>query len=285
MLVDVRSSLCRSTSTWKINTSPKTSSGTPKTSPISELRVSLTISSETYWPITTSNYRRSPYRVPDILPRTIEINKNTNSYPNPLQNPSAKIRLHPTQLHSSGHPHWSQRIHDTYRNQTTRRQRKHPLRRQLRMGYPQLNQQVHEHLFSVEEFVDQLLKDYELDRKYFAEICYKIRTQINSELEWKFDLLVKTFKSIHKDRESPKLNSTQTLIQRRPSQCYDATSPTRWTWICPTLIRNTLPTQTCTSTTQISSVYSLAIWTSYLSSSNKSSCARTPKTKIRTIPN
>jgi len=52
-----------------------------------------------------------------------------------------------------------------------------------------------------------LIDDEDLPKKYFAELCYKIRNQINSELEWKFDLLVKTFKSIHKDRESPKLNS------------------------------------------------------------------------------
>jgi hypothetical protein len=45
-----------------------------------------------------------------------------------------------------------------------------------------------------------MVEDYELPQKYFAELCYKIRTQINTELEWKFDLLVKTFKSIHKDR-------------------------------------------------------------------------------------
>jgi len=42
-----------------------------------------------------------------------------------------------------------------------------------------------------------LIDDEDLPKKYFAELCYKIRNQINSELEWKFDLLVKTFKSIH----------------------------------------------------------------------------------------
>ena len=48
-----------------------------------------------------------------------------------------------------------------------------------------------------------------------GELCYQIRTQINQELEWKFDLLVKTFKSIHKDRESPKFNTQTTTVLKR----------------------------------------------------------------------
>lgn len=71
--------------------------------------------------------------------------------------------------------------------------------------------------------MEGLIEDYEIPRKYYAEICYKIRTQINSELEWKFDLLVKTFKSIHKDRESPKLNSMFFLIQPKPSPSSERT--------------------------------------------------------------
>ena len=63
-----------------------------------------------------------------------------------------------------------------------------------------------------------MIEDYEIPKKYFSELCYRIRTQINGELEWKFELLVKTFKSIHKDRESPKLNSILMLIQHRLSQ-------------------------------------------------------------------
>lgn len=50
-------------------------------------------------------------------------------------------------------------------------------------------------------------------------MCYKIKSQINAELEWKFTMLVKTFKSIHKDRESPKLN-TQTLTQLKKNIIY-----------------------------------------------------------------
>lgn len=42
--------------------------------------------------------------------------------------------------------------------------------------------------------------DTELPQRYYSEICYKIRTDINRELEWKFNLLVKTFRAIHKDR-------------------------------------------------------------------------------------
>ena len=48
--------------------------------------------------------------------------------------------------------------------------------------------------------MEGLIEDYEIPKKYFSELCYRIRTQINGELEWKFELLVKTFKSIHKDR-------------------------------------------------------------------------------------
>ena len=46
-----------------------------------------------------------------------------------------------------------------------------------------------------------------------------MKSQINAELEWKFTMLVKTFKSIHKDRESPKLN-TQTLTQIKKNIIY-----------------------------------------------------------------
>ena len=61
----------------------------------------------------------------------------------------------------------------------------------------------------------ELVEDYELDKRYISELCYKIRTQLNKELEWKFELLVKTFRSIHKDRESPKLNSIFLVMQLR----------------------------------------------------------------------
>jgi hypothetical protein len=65
---------------------------------------------------------------------------------------------------------------------------------------------------SIERFCEQLISDAELDPKHFSQLCYKIRTEINAELEWKFMLLVKTFKSIHKDKEIPKLNSTFLFI-------------------------------------------------------------------------
>jgi hypothetical protein len=45
-----------------------------------------------------------------------------------------------------------------------------------------------------------LIQDERIPEKYFSELCFKIKSQINAELEWKFTMLAKTFKSIHKDR-------------------------------------------------------------------------------------
>ena len=42
--------------------------------------------------------------------------------------------------------------------------------------------------------------------------------------------LVKTFKSIHKDRESPKLNSTYSFIQPKLFQSYAKMSLSLWMW-------------------------------------------------------
>lgn len=118
-----------------------------------------------------------------------------------------------------------------------------------------------------------MVEDYELPQKYFAELCYKIRTQINTELEWKFDLLVKTFKSIHKDRQSPKLNSKYYLMQLKLSQSFARTFLTQWTLIFPVLTRSISLTPTSTSTTAISSACFPETSIYFLKSSRKSSCA------------
>ena len=54
---------------------------------------------------------------------------------------------------------------------------------------------------------------------YDDKLCFKIKSRINAELQWKFNTLVRTFRLIHKDRESPKLN-TQTLTQLKKNIIY-----------------------------------------------------------------
>ena len=46
-------------------------------------------------------------------------------------------------------------------------------------------------------------------------MCYSIRSQIANEVEWKLELLIKTFKAIHRDRETPKLNTQTISVLRR----------------------------------------------------------------------
>lgn len=71
----------------------------------------------------------------------------------------------------------------------------------------------------MEDFCNTLIEDEGIPEEYFSELCYKIKTRINNELHWKFITLVKTFRPIHKDRESPKLN-TQTLTQLKKNIIY-----------------------------------------------------------------
>ena len=63
--------------------------------------------------------------------------------------------------------------------------------------------------------MEGLITDEGLPQECHSELCYSIRSQIASEVEWKLDLLVKTFKAIHKDRETPKLNTQTISVLRR----------------------------------------------------------------------
>ena len=59
---------------------------------------------------------------------------------------------------------------------------------------------------NVEQFCEILLLDEGLPRRYLSELCNQLHNQIYSELNGKLSSMALIYKSILKERETPKMN-------------------------------------------------------------------------------
>jgi len=59
---------------------------------------------------------------------------------------------------------------------------------------------------NVEQFCEILLLDEKLPRHYLSELCNQLHSQLNSELNAKLNSMALIYKSILKERETPKIN-------------------------------------------------------------------------------